>query len=464
MKVNWKKVVCASLALAMSASVLSGCGGKNTAEDDGRVVITIGDCPSEETSPEGYKAMVERIAAFEKNHPDIKVEMDTWTFDTKSYTAKAEGGTLPTVYYLPLTEAKNVIKNGYAADITDEYKSRGFYDEVNDYMLDLISEDGRIYFLTSGNYDIGLGMNMEYMSQVGYVEEDGTPKAPKDWNEFAQMAVKLKETTGKAGFIMPTTENCGGWWFTPIAWSFGVEFMKQDNDGKWNATFDTPEMVEALQFMKDLKWKYGVLPANTLIGLNEVGKQMGTGEVAMAFAEQNRTDNFIVNGMKADNIGMVPLPAGPAKKISLMGGSIDAINKDATPEQIKAVFDWKIEAYNAGVVLTDAAKEGIEKNIKERTEKGYIVGIESVSPWKSDCEAMKYMSDQYKAKTNINLNHVKLYNDKTGMTFQAEEPVEAQALYSILDSCLQEVLTNKDADCASLVSKAAKDFQVNYLD
>ena len=45
-----------------------------------------------------------------------------------------------------------------------------------------------------------------------------------------------------------------------------------------------------------------------------------------------------------------------------------------------------------------------------------------------------------------------------------EEPVCAQELYGILDSCIQEILTNKDADISELVRKANKDFQANYLD
>ena len=39
------------------------------------------------------------------------------------------------------------------------------------------------------------------------------------------------------------------------------------------------------------------------------------------------------------------------------------------------------------------------------------------------------------------------------MEIQAEEPVCAQELYGILDSCIQEVLTNKDADCAALLKR-----------
>ena len=41
--------------------------------------------------------------------------------------------------------------------------------------------------------------------------------------------------------------------------------MKKGDDGKWKATFNSPEAANALQYIKDLKWKYDVLPTNTLV-------------------------------------------------------------------------------------------------------------------------------------------------------------------------------------------------------
>ena len=94
------------------------------------------------------------------------------------------------------------------------------------------------------------------------MEADGTSKQPKDWMELVEFAKIIKHKTGKAGFIIPTTNNCGGWFFTNIAWSFGTDFMEQREDDTWEATFNTPETIEALQFIKDLKWKYDVFSNN----------------------------------------------------------------------------------------------------------------------------------------------------------------------------------------------------------
>lgn len=465
MKMNWKKIISGVIAVSFAMGILSGCGGGNTAKtEDGRTVITVGDCPDPQTNPEEYKSMEERIAKFEELHPDIKVVQDSYTFDTKSYMAKAEGGTMPTMYYLPLTEMDNVIRAGYAADITDEYKARGFYEQTNDFMMDLISEDGKIYFLPTGCYDVGLVANADLLAQAGYIKEDGTPVQPQTWEELADMAKKIKEVTGKAGFIMPTMNNCGGWRFTPIAWSYGTEFMKRDDDGKWQATFNSPECVKALEFVKSLKWKYDVFPNNSLISLDEVAKQMGTGEAAMALGEPGQISQYISYGLEPANMVVMQIPAGDKRHVTLMGGAVNCIDKNATEEQIKAAFDW-LEYSGISVELTEDKKESIKKSYADAKEQGQsAIGINTISPWKDTNEVEQYKEEVSREYANVIESYVQFYNNKENLEFQAEEPIDAQALYALLDTCIQEVLTNKDADCASLIEKAASDFQNNNLD
>ncbi len=87
--------------------------------------------------------------------------------------------------------------------------------------------------------------------------------------------------------------------------------------------------------------------------------------------------------------------------------------------------------------------------------------------WGNDAPSKKYSDEEYTKNTNINLNHVRLYNEFAAnptCEVRAEEPVSCQELYKILDSCLQEVLTNKDADVKTVLEKANSDFQLNYLD
>ena len=65
---------------------------------------------------------------------------------------------------------------------------------------------------------------------------------------------------------------------------------------------------------------------------------------------------------------------------------------------------------------------------------------------------------------NVDAKQIENYNNMSNLEFQAEEPIDAQALYTIIDSIIQEVLNNKNADIGKLLSDAEKNFQQNNLD
>lgn len=82
---------------------------------------------------------------------------------------------------------------------------------------------------------------------------------------------------------MPSIANGGGWRFTNIAWNYGVEFEKQNDDGSWTATFDCPEFYAALEWLYDMKWNRGVLQDNALVDSNETQSIFGTNQAGMMF-------------------------------------------------------------------------------------------------------------------------------------------------------------------------------------
>lgn len=467
MKKQIMRAAAMGMSLAMVAGVMSGCGDskKSSADADGKIVITVGDYFADETAnPEAYAKDMKQVAEFEKLHPDIKIEDANWGFDVQSYMAKAEAGALPTIYYAPLTETKKIIEMGYAADLTDEFKERGFYDEVNSYMLELISDDrGKIYFLPSGNYDVGIAVNVKLYGDAGFVNDDGTLYQPTDWDDLARVAKTIKEKTGADGFMIPTTGNCGGWRVTPIAWSNGVTFETKEG-GKWKATFDSPEFVKTIQYISDLKWKYDVLPAKTLVELEEPYKQLAAGSVAMCFAEADSAKNAVnTYGMDVKNIGFLRMPAGDKRRVTLMGGGVSVIDRNASKEQIKAAMDWE-EFLGVTTKLDDAKRESLRKDYETQKVDNELVGILSVSPWKSDSEVENYKHELSKKFMTVNEKYFTDFNNKDDMEFQAEEPIDGQALYAVIDNIVQEVLNNKNANIEELVKKGAADFQKNNLD
>ena len=459
------KVTAFALSAAMSVTLLSGCGNKVTDKDEqGRTIISVGGWPTKEgKEKENIEA---RKARFEEANKDFVIQGDQWGFDLKSFYAKAAAGQLPVIYNTYFTEVSQIIAAGYSADLTDELKKQGLYDKINKDVLKIVSKDGKVYAFPSSAYILGMVFNVDDFKTAGLMNADGTPQQPKTWDELAQFAVKLKQATGKPGFIFPTANNNGGWQFTQIAWSYGANFMEKGSDGKWKAVFNSPEAAEALQWIKDLKWKYNVLPANTLIDYTELYKTFGTGGGSMVIGAGDTPSYLTAYDLDPDSIGMMATPAGPKKWVTLMGGSIFAMEPNSTENQIDGAMRWLERSYNYNA--TDTFKDSTEKSINTKLENGQLVGIKGMSIWNSQTESVKFTNEMIDKKANSNINHVKLYNDFIedlgDCELQAEEPVCAQELYSVLDNCIQAVLTDKDADCAALLKKANSDFQQNYLD
>lgn len=464
MKKSYVKLFAAATALILAMSCFSGCGKKaNDKDEQGRTVITVSNWAS--SNPLELERMNARKARFEEANPDVSVIPDEWTFDNKSFYAKAAGGQLPTVYYARFTEMPEIINSEYSADLSKGLKDRGYDGMFNKSVLEILSDDeGRVKAFPANCYVLGLSCNIDLFEKAGLMEADGTPKQPKDWYEVAEFAAKIKEATGKAGLVLNTNNNAGGWTFTNIAWSFGVDFMEKDENGKWQATFATPECTEALQWYKDLKWKYDVLPANNLITVDEGIKALATGNAAMYITPGDTANKVAKFGMNKDHFGMMALPAGPKRHVTLLGGGVWCLKPEATDDQIDAGLRWLETAIT--YKLTEDFKTSENDFIESNHEGGLPVGVTGMSLWSDKSEAYQWQRQNMAEKANINTNHVRLYNEFVAdcpAEIQPEEPVCCQELYAILDGCIQEVLTNKDADCAEVLKKAEADFQANYL-
>ncbi len=457
------KAVSALTALVLASGMLAGCGGSSDKDSEGRTIISVGSWPPEES--DALTAMNERKARFEEANPDVVIEPDEWAFDRQTFYAKAAGGQLPTVYLSGFTEMPEIINSGYSSDITEALKNNGLEGMFNENIMDIISRDGKIYAFPTMSYVLGLAYNVDAFEAAGLMKEDGTPMQPANWDEMVDFAVKIKEATGKPGIVLPTADRSGGWIFSAIAWSFGVEFMEKGEDGKWQAKFDSPEAAQALQFIKDLKWKYDLLPASTIINAEDWYRSFAVGDGAMTVVAGDYPRRVAKYGMTPDQSGIMAIPAGPAKHVTLLGGEVMCIKNDATPDQIDASVRWLKTRYNNE--LTDEYKTNTETTTENAKKDGQLVGIQSLSPWSDKAESLVWYRDYIEQNANCNLNHVKLYNDFVAdcpAEIKPEEPVCCQELYAVLDSCIQEVLTDENADCAQIMSDANSDFQMNYLD
>lgn len=459
------KVLALALVVVLSAGMLAGCGNKATDDknEQGQTVIRVGNWPDKKGTE--LTNLENRKAEFEAANPDVAIEPDYWIFDRKTFYAKAAGGQLPDVYQAGFTEVAEIIDSEYSADITDIVKERGMYDMLNPKVREELGADGKIYAMPKVVDIMGLAFNTELMAAAGLMNDDGTPKQPKDWDELAQFAVKIKEATGKAGIVYPTSKH-GGWIFSIIAWSYGVDFMEKNEDGKWIATFNTPECAAALEWVKDLKWKYDVVPAQALVNGDQWWEILGLGNAGITLAAPSGAVPSVVKyGMTPDQLGFMAMPAGPQKHVTLLSGEIWCISNAATEAQAEAGVRWLETAVSPKA--TDEFKAIQEKEIEKKLEENQLVGVKRFNMWSKESETYKFECELIDKNANIDMNQVKLYNDfveNCPAEIQPEEPVCCQELYETFGSIIQELFTNENADCAELLEKANADFQSNYLD
>lgn len=460
-KFSAKKIIALSMSVILSVGMLSGCGGKDSAKDDDSTIrVSIGYWPDQETDPKQYEVYEEYRKEMKEKYPNIEIVPDQFKYQPDSVLTMAASGQLPNLYRVPYTEPQKMIEAGFAKDITELIKSNGYDKAINPSILKLVESDGKYYGIPYSGYVLGLMCNMELFRQAGLVNDDDSPKVPTTFEELAQTAKIIKEKTGQAGFVLPTSGTEGGWIFTNIAWNFGVKFMDKV-DGKWQATFNTPEAVSAFKYLSDLKWQYNVLPDNILMSMEDTLKTVAVNQAAMTLSAEDRFGSLVKNyKTPIDSIAYSSIPEGPGGHYALMGGDVWMMSAETTDEQADAILKW-LEVKGDVAELTEEKSQNLQKDLQAKIDQGLPVFKPSFNIWVDEAR-VNAENEIYAQYANVPAVHIA--NIAENVTPKEEEPVSAQQLYSAISSVMQEVLNNKDADIQGILDKANANFQKDFLD
>ncbi len=460
MKKSIVKKIAMILSAAMLTTMVASCQ-KNSNENSDEVTVKIGFWPKKEDTS-NYALNEKYLAAMKEKYPNITIIPDEYEYTVDTFLPAAASGQVPNLFRVPFTEVSKIVDAGFAADLTDQFEKIGYDKALKPSVRKLVAVDGKYYGIPYSAYIVGMIYNVNLFKQAGLTDADGKPIYPTNFDELLQTAITIKEKTGKSGYAFPTIDKQGGWLFMSMAWSFGVEFMKEGADGKWKATFDSPEMINALQYLSDMKWKYNVLPENILLSRNDLYQLFATDQVACMYAAGDWANGMIsAYGLDRNNISNSPVPAGKNGQCSQIGGDIWMVSSDTTPEQIDAIFKW-LEIRGDGLTLDDDALSRKSDMYKVNSEKGFAIADEEFSVFeKAEREdQIKQVKAPY-----INVDKT-LWNTSysENLKLKTEEPVEAQQLYAALSPIIQNVLMNEDADIPSLVKTANDNFQKDFLD
>lgn len=151
--------------------------------------------------------------------------------------------------------------------------------------------------------------------------EQAGVKPPRTWDELLAVCRRLQQKLGmKHPFAMSLT---GSFWMINWAWQNGASVVSPDHK---RVTIDTPEFVQAVQFVHDLMYKHGVMDPALASG-TKVVDLWSTGRCAMmldgAFMVGRYDDNY---PQWAGKWALAPMPAGK-HDVSFYGGAHLAMSK-----------------------------------------------------------------------------------------------------------------------------------------
>ncbi len=242
-----RKLISALLAVSMVATMVVGCGSKestSSASDDGKVTLKVFSNLPDRKNGQG---LVEQtiIDEYMKENPDVNIEveaLDEEAYKTKFKAYSMEG--MPDVVSIWGQPAflDEVVDAGVLAELNaDDYADYGFVEgSLNGYTY-----DGKLYGLPR-NTDIGVF----YYNQKMF--DDNGWEVPKTYDELLALADKIN-----AKGITPVAMDGGDGW--PLACYLadllfkisGNDYSQIVSDAVASGDFSAPELKQATQLMKD---------------------------------------------------------------------------------------------------------------------------------------------------------------------------------------------------------------------
>jgi ABC-type glycerol-3-phosphate transport system substrate-binding protein len=412
------------------------------------VKIIVTDIPSEEDKV--FRPLYEdQVQRFQQMHPGVTVEGVAVGYEPAAYAAKIAGGTLEHTFGVWYTEPQKFIEQGVVADITDYIKSWEHFNELRPEALNVLKdEQGRIYGIPVSLYGLGIVYNRKIFEQAG-LDPD---KPPTTWEEVRQYAKQIKDTTGVPGFAFLSTGNQGGWHFTTVLYTFGGDAQTQQ-DAAWTAAFNSDKGLEVLQLLKEMRWTDNSMTEEQLLNVEKVNEMMATGRLGMAIGG---IPGDLKDKYQADinDFGLAAMPQGGANA-TLGGGYAFMFNANASPEELQAAVDWVLFRY--------FDLQNYEAGLKLNSERGDAIGFPEPPLFNGGLQTQR---DEILAKyANVPSELYAPFKDgMQTITIRTEPPIEVQKMYAALDSAVQAVLTDPNAEPKQLLDDTAQQFQSQVLD
>ena len=209
------------------------------------------------------KVAIPVIEAFERLHPNIKIELENNGGSGSDYWAKLQtmviGGTPPDIIYPATHNGFALAVLGELLDLTPYVQRDGI--DMDQYLYDideLYTHDGKLWALPIDWARVGVFYNEDKFARAGLA-------APSDdwtWDEFLQIARRLTvDTNGDGTYDEFAIRDFSSYW-PLMAWSFSGHGLYDDIRRPTRTLINSPGVVDGLDFLANLMNESNVIPTS----------------------------------------------------------------------------------------------------------------------------------------------------------------------------------------------------------
>jgi len=400
------------------------------------------------STPAAIQQFNAQVAQFEKANPSIKVKPVEYQWTAPSFAAKLAAGTLPTVFEVPFTDARTLGDNGQLADLTAGARALPYFSKYNKAVLaEGTDSKGRIIALPKGAYAQALHYNRKLFAEAGLDPN----KPPKTWAQVIRDALQISQKTGKAGYVqMAKDDNTAGWILTTLVYTLGGR-MEKGSGKDAVATLNNAQTVTALNMLKRMRWTDNSMGSNFDYGWSDINQAFAAGNVGMYISGSDVYTNLV----QASNIdpsvyGVTTIPVAKSKTAGVLGGgTLVAVRPDANAAAKAAAVKW-IDFYYVRKLVT---KSQAIRNAQSLVANKQPVGVPALPLFNKT--QYDLANTWIKPYINVPEAQMKPFTSRIfGQTLVPEPAVATQAVYHSLDTVVQAVLTDRNANITQLLQQA----------
>jgi len=436
-------------AVVVGASLVAGAAGSisTAAASVPTVKISVASLIPGST-PAATAAFNNQVKQFEKANPGIQVTSVQYQWLGSTFAAKLAAGTLPTVFTVPFTDGRALGDNGQLADLTAYEKTLPYFNKFNPAVLaEGIDAKKQIIAIPTASYAQALSYNRNLFSEAGLNPND----PPTTWAQLEADAKQISDKTGMAGYAeMGANDNTAGWIFTTLDYAFGGR-MENGVGSTAKATFTNPEAVQALQMLQKMRFTDNSMGSNFNMGWSDINQAFSAGQVGMFISGSDVYTNMVQSyNINPSIYGLAPIPLVNGKTAGVLGGgTLAAVSPKSTPAQVAAAVKW-IDFY---YIQRYVNKQQAIRYSKTQAASKQPVGTPEVPIFNQTQENL--YNSWIKPYINVPLKQMAPFTTAIFKDKIIPEPEAAtQAVYNALDSVVEAVLTEQNANPSALLAAA----------